>query len=68
MICLLYVYTAQIKRKARDKPFWGFPTRFKAGIRPGIACTCASVEVHAHSETPTQCLPITPTVVVVYTI
>ena len=44
-------------------------TRFKAGMRPGIACTCASVEVHAHScETLTECHPIMLTVVVVYTI
>ena len=42
-----------------------FFTQFKAGIRPGIACTCAAVEVHVHSDTPTQRLPITPTVVAV---
>ena len=59
MICLLYAYTAQIKHKVRDQSF--FCTRFKVGIRPGIACTCAAVEVHMHCDTPTQHLPITPT-------
>ena len=56
----------QVKHIALVQSFlfvW-LPTQSKAGLRPGTASMRVCVEVHAHFDAWTQCLPIMPRVIV----